>query len=163
MAKWREREHILNRFPSSVRDVFMWRTKPALLGPAAVCIYTASMLLERLRLFFLGESLEFKRFKAISQEGGASDCRPSNTDRPTTLSLFLASRALSFTVALDPFSPLLASFSRSDCDLLRTFNRTMPALPEKGRFPFGATNFGRHEKWCGQPAMIRNTSRLVSS
>lgn len=30
MAKWRkEREHILNRFPSSMRDVFMWRTEAA--------------------------------------------------------------------------------------------------------------------------------------
>lgn len=73
-------------------------------------------------------------------------------------SLFLASRALSFTVALDPFSPLLASFSRSDCDLLRTFNRTMPALPEKGR-PF------RRDKFWATRKMVRtasNDSQYVS-
>jgi len=53
------------------------------------CMYTTSMLLERIRFFFLGGVSNFKRFKAISQEGGASDCRPSNTDRPMTLSFFL--------------------------------------------------------------------------
>lgn len=45
------------------------------------------------------------------------------------------------------------------CELL---TELCPPCPKKA-VPFGATNFGRHEKWCGQPAMIRNTSRLVSS
>lgn len=86
MAKWREREHILNRFPSSVRrDVFMWRTKPAPARPGC-CMYIPPRCSRRgLASSFGGGSFEFKRFKAISQEGGASDCRPSNTDRPTTL------------------------------------------------------------------------------
>lgn len=55
MAKWREREHILNRFPSSASDIFMWRAEPARPGNAiCTCIvYLASMLLEeRTRRFF---------------------------------------------------------------------------------------------------------------
>lgn len=93
MAKWREREHILNRFPSSVpRRIYVARETSAARPRLALYVYTASMLSERTRLFLLGArggggSFEFKRFKAISQEGGASDCRPSNTDRPTVSSL----------------------------------------------------------------------------
>lgn len=104
-------------------------------GSARLYVYTASMLLARTRLFFLGGSFEFKRFKAISQEGDASDCRPSNTDRPTTLLLLLA------PVALDPFSLLLASFSHSGYDLLQIFTRTMPPYPKKA-VSCRAKNFG---------------------
>lgn len=67
----REREHILNRFPSSVRDVFMWRGEElARARTRLLYVYTyrfdAPREREKTRLFFwLG--FEFKRFKAISQ------------------------------------------------------------------------------------------------
>lgn len=157
MAKWREREHILNRFPSSVRDVFMWRTKPARLGPAAVRIYRFDALGEDSLLLSGGESFEFKRFKAISQEGGASDCRPSNTDRPTTrsfLPLALSSSRLIPFRLLSLLSPVPAV---TYCDLLTEL--CYPA--RKTTVPFGAKNFGQCEKWCGQPA-ARLVIRLVS-
>lgn len=111
MAKWQEREHILNRFPSSVRDVFMWRAE------AARGLYVRRRHYRRRRhrrrfdaprrglaSFFGG--LEFKRFKAISQGGvGASDCRPSNADRPTTI--------LSFPPPRHPQHPCPSLFARA--------------------------------------------------
>lgn len=121
MAKWREREHILNRFPSSVRDVFMWRTKPARARPG-YCMYIPLRCSWRgLASSFWGESFEFKRFKAISQEGGASDCRLSNTDRPTTLSLFLAPPAFSpsHLIPFRLFSFLSLIPAVTYCELLR--------------------------------------------
>lgn len=156
MAKWQEREHILNRFPSSACTMYLCGAQNQR-GSARLYVYTTSMLLERTRLFFLGGSFEFKRFKAISQEGGASDCRPSNTDRPTTLLLLLA------LVVLDPFSSLLAFFPRFGCDLLQTFKRTMPPCPEKA-VSFSAKNFEQHEKWCKRPSCSQYVSScLVSS
>lgn len=106
-------------------------------------VYTACSWRGLSPLLSAGGSLEFKRFKAISQEGGASDCRPSNTDRPTTPSLSPADA--------HPFPPLLSS--RFDCDLLRTFKRAMPPCPKK-TVPFGAKNFRQRERWCGRPARL---------
>lgn len=142
MAKWREREHILNRFPFSVRDVFMWRRKPALLGLAAVCISPRCSWRRLASSFEGGESLEFKRFKAISQEGGASDCRPSNTDRPTTLSLFLTPRSRPPTRS-GPFPPLLSSRFGcvTYCELLRE-----PCCPARKRLPLSARKISGNVK-----------------
>lgn len=88
MAKWREREHILNRFPSSVHDVFMCRAT----GYQNRCVHTGLdgvlpppfAALRGLASFF--GAFEFKRFKAISQGVNAPDPWPSNADRPTRLS-----------------------------------------------------------------------------
>lgn len=169
MAREKEWEHILNRFPSSVRDVFMWRAEPALYA----CINTASMLLEGTRLFFSlrrggggggEEGFEFKRFKAISQ-GVARRIVGSQTpiDRRFFFSFlpspfFTPNTLLVHRRALDPFS-LLSPYSV--CDLLRTFKRTAPPCRKRlGAVPFDAENFVRHEKWCRH---ARSASRLVSS
>lgn len=120
-------------------------------------VHAASMLLERTRLFFLGESFEFKRFKTISQEGGASDCRPSNTDRrrlfrsfssplPCVLSWSLFAASSRFFLSFFP--------AVTYCELLREL---LP-YPKKA-VPFGTKNFGQHEKWRGRPAH----SQYVSS
>lgn len=95
MAKWREREHILNRFPSSVHDIFMCRAtgnqEPVYIrADLGVCCRRCSMLFEDSPLFFGG--FEFKRFKAISQGVAPPDSRYSNVDRPTTASSFLLPR-----------------------------------------------------------------------
>ena len=64
-------EHILNRFPSSVRDIFMCPATGCqdhrVYTGAGWCIAaTRSLLFEDSPLFFFG-GFEFKRFKAISQ------------------------------------------------------------------------------------------------
>lgn len=70
-------------------------------------------------------------------------------------------RPLLSTVALDPFSLLLASFFPFGCDLLRTFKRTAPPCQKRlGVVPFDAENFVRREKWCRH---ARSASRFVSS
>lgn len=123
-------------------------------------VYTASMLLERTRLFFLGESFEFKRFKAISQEGGASDCRPSNTDRPTTLSLFLApafssSRLIPFRLLFSLLSPISVV---TYCELLRELSRSA-----RKRLSLSARKISSNMKNGADDQHACNTSRLVSS
>lgn len=98
-----EREHILNRFPSSVRDVFMWRRKPARLRSTVICIYRLDAFGEDSPLLSGGRVSNLKGLKRFPRGGGASDCRPSNTDRPTTLSFFLAHRcARSFSASSSP-------------------------------------------------------------
>lgn len=54
MAKWREREHILNRFPSSVPRCIYVAHENQRRSARLPYVYTASMLSERTRLFFLG-------------------------------------------------------------------------------------------------------------
>lgn len=117
-------------------------------------VHAASMLLERTRLFFLGESFEFKRFKTISQEGGASDCRPSNTDRRRLFRSFLPPLLRSRLIPFRLFSLLSLVPAVTYCELLREL---LPC-PKKA-VPFGTENFGQHEKWRGRPAH----SQYVSS
>jgi len=134
------------------------------------CIYIVSMLLEGTCLFFAErgeEGFEFKRFKAISQ-GVARRIVGSQTpiDRRFFFSFslfpfFTSPQSLLSTVALDPFSLLLASLSLFGCDLLRTFKGTVPPCRKGlGVVPFDAENFVRHEKWCRH---ARSPSRFVSS
>lgn len=79
MAKWREREHILNRFPSSVRDIFMcratgyhWCVRVSTYLPAAATTTSRRDWVARglcvsfLSFFLLPRVAEFKRFKTIS-------------------------------------------------------------------------------------------------
>lgn len=133
MAKWQEREHILNRFPSSVHDVFMWRAGPDR-GPGMLRVYTPP--LEKNSPFFFGgvKSFEFKRFKTISQGVARRIVGPRTVDRPFEDDSFSVTRSagLSPTAVLDPFSFLLVPFSLSDCDLLRTFKRAAaPPCPKE--------------------------------
>lgn len=93
MAKWREREHILNRFLSSVRDIFMcratgYRCLPVCVRIARLRCFVSPPLSRRacslrgLVSFFFGGS-EFKRFKAISLGVARRILSSSNADRPT--------------------------------------------------------------------------------
>lgn len=95
MAKWREREHILNRFPSSVRDIFMcratgYRCLPVCVRIARLRCFVSPPLSRRacslrgLVSFFFGGS-EFKRFKAISLGVARRILSSSNADRPTRI------------------------------------------------------------------------------
>lgn len=78
--------------------------------------------------FWGRESFEFKRFKAISQEGGASDCRPSNTDRPTTRSFLPLALSPSRLIPFRLLSLLSPVPAVTYCDLL---TELCAALPEK--------------------------------
>lgn len=171
MAREKEWEHILNRFPSSVRDVFMWRAEPALY----VCIYIASKACswKGLAFFSLREREREGGMKKVSNlkglkrfprgwRVGLSALKHRSTDDSFSLScpppFFIPNILLVHSRALDPFS-LLSPYSV--CDLLRTFKRTAPPCRKRlGAVPFDAENFVRHEKWCRH---ARSASRFVSS
>lgn len=130
---WRngESEHILNRFPSSARDVFMWRAEPA--RSDMLCTYVQLYMYTSTRCFWRGltaffggvESFEFKRFKAISQ-GVARRIVGARTpiDRRRLFSLSCYTRSCRPPRAPDPFSFFLALLSPfttvvTYCELLR--------------------------------------------
>lgn len=123
MAKWRkEREHILNRFPSSMRDVFMWRTEAA----RAVYMYNdatasfSSMLLERTtRLFFSGVS-NLKGLKRFPRgwSVGLSALERRSTDDNSFSPLCYYPRP-SVRSRVDPFFTLSIVPVVTYCELLR--------------------------------------------
>lgn len=88
MAKWREREHILNRFPSSVRDVFMCRATGYHTTSRRACSecthrlvyrrHRRRWLLSRTRLLFSGASnlKGLKRFPWGGAVGSSIDPGP---------------------------------------------------------------------------------------
>lgn len=134
------------------------------------CIYIVSMLLEGTCLFFsLRGVRKVSNLKGLKRfprgwRVGLSALKHRSTDDSFSLSrssLSLPPPLLLSTVALDPFSLLLASLSLFGCDLLRTFKRTVPPCRKGlGVVPFDAENFVRHEKWCRH---ARGPSRFVSS
>jgi len=154
-----EREHILNRFPSSVRDVFMWRAEPARYMHAYI-----PMLLEDPPLFSAWGAPNLKGLKRFPRGWrvrlSALERRSTDED-----SFSPTCRALSCP-PLDPFPLLVGSNSSAPlplppptppflfllkvvtyCELLREPCRR---AGEKGSacFPFDAENFRRREKWC---------------
>ena len=128
MAKWREREHILNRFPSSVRDIFTCKpatdasSQPLCQRVQHVARYRRCVCVRRHRtvatcllastedscpfLFFSFLSFpffggsEFKRFKAISLGVNRIHHRSSNADRPAYTFHFVPPSFLCFVPAL---------------------------------------------------------------
>lgn len=105
MAKWREREHILNRFPSSVPRCIYVAHETERRSARLLYVYTASMLSERTRLFFLGEGGgEVSNLKGLKRFPRRVARRIVGPRTPIDRRLFLA------PVALDPLSPLLELF-----------------------------------------------------
>lgn len=145
MAKWQEREHILNRFPSSVHDVFMWRAGPDR-GPGMPRVYTPP--LEKNSPFFFGgvKSFEFKRFKTISQGVARRIVGPRTVDRPFEDDSFSVTRsAVGFRLppCLIPFR-FFSSLSLfpivTYCELLREPPRR-PARKKNSTRPFRRGKF----------------------
>lgn len=112
----------------------MWRTKPAPLGPAAVCIYRLDALEEDSPLLS-GRGGEVSNLKGLKRFPRRVARRIVGPRTPIDRRLFLA------PVALDPLSPLLELPSPvpavTYCELLRELCRS-PA--EKGR-PFRREKF----------------------
>lgn len=106
MAKWREREHILNRFPSSVPRCIYVAHENQRRSTRLLYVYTASMLSERTRLFFLGGGGgEVSNLKGLKRFPRRVARRIVGPRTPIDRRLFLA------PVALDPpFASSRASF-----------------------------------------------------
>jgi len=146
-----EREHILNRFPSSVRDVFMWRAEPARYMHAYI-----PMLLEDPPLFSAWGAPNLKglkrfprgwrvRLSALERRSTDEDsfsptCRALSCPPLDPFPLLVGSNS-SAPLPLPPHSSL--SLSLEGCDLLRTFKRTVPPRRRErlSVFPFRRGKF----------------------
>lgn len=161
MAKWREREHILNRFPSSVpRCIYVARETSAA-RPGGCCTYIPPRCSRRglaSSFWARGGEGEVSNLKGLKRFPRRVARRIVGPRTPIDRRLFLA------PVALDPLSPLLELPSpRSGCDLLRTFKRSHVALRPREAVPFDARKISGGVKNGADGQRARNTSRLVSS
>lgn len=108
MAKWREREHILNRFPSSAMYLCGAQNQRRL-GPAAVCIYCLDALGEDSPLLSGGRVSNLKGLKRFPRRVARRIVGPRTPIDRRLFRSFFASCALRSLVALDPFPPLSLS------------------------------------------------------